>query len=135
VFRTLYAKLAAVLLGLFCLIGLFYVLLTLFTTQMHLQEVNQKLNRALAEHLVSKNVLMTEGRINEAVLQDIFHMLMVINPSIEIYLLDSSGRILGFSAPPGKVKRREVSLEPIQRFLSKTAAFPIAEVRLGELSR
>ena len=124
-FRTLYAKLAAVLLGLFCLIGLFYVLLTLFTTQMHLQEVNQKLNRALAEHLVSKNVLMTEGRINEAVLQDIFHMLMVINPSIEIYLLDSSGRILGFSAPPGKVKRQEVSLEPIRRFLSKTAALPI----------
>ncbi|HEY5594624.1 MAG TPA: ATP-binding protein, partial [Nitrospiria bacterium] len=93
--------------------------------QMHLQEVNQKLNRTLAEHLVSKNILMTDGRINEAVLKDIFHMLMVINPSIEIYLLDSSGRILGFSAPPGKVKRREVSLEPIQRFLSKTAAFPI----------
>ena len=124
-FKTLYARLAAVLLGLFCLIGVFYVLLTLFTTQMHLQEVNQKLNRTLAEHLVSKNILMTDGRINEAVLKDIFHMLMVINPSIEIYLLDSSGRILGFSAPPGKVKRREVSLEPIQRFLSKTAAFPI----------
>ncbi|HEY5595632.1 MAG TPA: sensor histidine kinase, partial [Nitrospiria bacterium] len=77
-FKTLYARLAAVLLGLFCLIGVFYVLLTLFTMQMHLQEVNQKLNRTLAEHLVSKNILMTDGRINEAVLKDIFHMLMVI---------------------------------------------------------
>ena len=60
-FRTLYAKLAAVLLGLFCLLGVFYILLTLFTTQRHLQEVNQKLNRTLAEHLVSKNILMTDG--------------------------------------------------------------------------
>lgn len=123
--KTLYAKLAAVLLGLFCLIGVFYVLLTLFTTQMHLREVNQKLNRTLAEHLVSKNILMTEGRINEAVLKDLFHMLMVINPSIEIYLLDSSGRILAFSAPPGKVKRPNVSLEPIRRFLNKNATLPI----------
>ncbi|MBI3610379.1 MAG: HAMP domain-containing protein [Nitrospirae bacterium] len=123
--KTLYAKLAAVLLGLFCLIGVFYVLLTLFTTQMHLQEVNQKLNRTLAEHLVSKNILMTEGRINEAVLKDIFHMLMVINPNIEIYLLDPNGAILAFSALPGKVKRQEVSLEPIRRFLNKNTTLPI----------
>lgn len=124
-FRTLYAKLAAVLMGLFCLIGVFYILLTLFTTQMHIQEVSQKFNRTLAEHLVSKNILMREGRLNEAVVKDIFHMLMVINPSIEIYLLDPNGRILAFSAPPGKVKRRDVSLDPVRRFLGPAPAFPI----------
>jgi two-component system, OmpR family, sensor kinase len=124
-FRTLYAKLAAVLMGLFCLIGIFHILLTLFTTQLHLQEVSQKFNRTLAEHLVSKNILMTDGRLNAPVLKDIFHMLMVINPSIEIYLLDPNGRILAFSAPPGKVKRRAVSLEPVRRFLSRAPAFPI----------
>jgi signal transduction histidine kinase len=124
-FKTLYAKLAAVLLGLFCLIGIFYVLLTLFTTQMHLHEVNQKLNRTLAKHLVSKNTLMTNGRINEEGLKEIFHMLMVINPNIEIYLLDPNGAILAFSAPPGKVKRPNVSLEPIRRFLIEDATLPI----------
>jgi len=93
-FKTLYARLAAVLLGLFCLIGVFYVLLTLFTTQMHLQEVNQKLNRILAQHLVSEKVLLRNGRVNDAALRDIFHMLMVVNPVIEVYLLDTSGAIL-----------------------------------------
>ena len=34
-FKTLYFKLAAVLGGIFCLIGVLYILLTLYTTQMY----------------------------------------------------------------------------------------------------
>ncbi|MCI0526751.1 MAG: HAMP domain-containing protein, partial [Nitrospira sp.] len=124
-FKTLYGKLTAVLLGLLCLIGILYVVLTLFTTRMYLQEVTQKLNRALAEHLVSEKILMREGQLNEKALEEIFHMLMVINPSIEVYLLDPNGSVLAFSAPPGKVKRQKVSLEPVKRFLSGTENFPI----------
>ena len=51
-------------------------------------------------------------------LDSVFDALMAVNPTIEIYLLDSNGRIIAFSAPPGKVKRREVSLAPIRRFLA-----------------
>lgn len=123
--KTLYGKLAAVLLGLLCLIGVLYILLTLFTTRMYFQEVCQKLNRTLAEHLVSEKILIQEGQVNEEALKELFHMLMVINPSIEIYLLDRKGSILAFSAPPGKVKRQEVSLEPLNRFLSGAVNFPI----------
>ena len=115
-FKNLYARLAAVLLGLFLLIGILYILLTLYTTRLYFQEVNQKLNRILAQHLVSEKILMKDGRVNDKALQNIFHMLMVVNPGIEVYLLDPDGRILAFSAPPGKVKRQSVSLEPVNRF-------------------
>ena len=43
--NTLYAKLAAVLLALFGVVGAVYVSVTLFATRMYLDEVNQKLNR------------------------------------------------------------------------------------------
>jgi two-component system OmpR family sensor kinase len=52
-------------------------------------------------------------------------MLMVVNPGIEVYLLDPRGNIMAFSAPPGKIKRRTVSLTPLKRFLDNTGAFPI----------
>lgn len=123
--KTLYGKLAAVLLVLFFTIGLLYIALTLFTTRMYLQEVNQKLNRALARHLVTDRLLMKEGVVNHEALKEVFHMLMVINPSIEIYLLDTQGTILTFSAPAEKVKRSHISLVPVKRFLSETEAFPI----------
>ncbi len=124
-FHTLYGKLAMVLLGLFCLIGVGRILLTLYTTRLYFQEVNQKLNHTLAERMVSENILMQAGQVNEAALKDMFHMLMVINPSIEVYLLDAQGTILTFSAPPGKVKRQRISLDPVNRFLSGTEDFPI----------
>ena len=50
---------------------------------------------------------------------------MVINPSLEIYLLDLQGRVMAYSAPKGKVKRLAISLEPIERFLKQDERFPI----------
>ncbi len=124
-FRTLFAKLAAALLPLFLLFGVFHVVSTLVTTRLYRQEVDQRLNRTLAAHLASEEILMTNGRINQKALERVFHMLMVINPSIEIYLLDPSGAILAYSAPPGTVKRSRVDLEPIRRLLRSGERLPV----------
>jgi signal transduction histidine kinase len=124
-FRTLYGKLVAILAGIFILIGILTIILTFFSTRLYLEEVNQKLNRSLAGNLVSDEVLLKNGQINSGALKDVFHMMMVINPSIEIYLLDPSGKILAYSAPKGKVKQDRVSLGPVTRFLSNNAMLPI----------
>jgi signal transduction histidine kinase len=125
VFRTLYGKLSAVLLLLFVGIGVLFVVLTLFTTRVHLQEMTQKLNRSLARHIASETPLIKDGRIEEGAIQEVFHMLMVVHPGIEVYLLDREGVILAYSAPPGKVKRETVSLTPLQMFLDGEETFPI----------
>ena len=124
-FTTLYGKLAAVLLGLLCLIGGLYIFLTMMTTRLYYQEVTQKLNRALAQNLVAENMPLRDGHVDSKALQDIFHLLMVINPSIEVYLLDPQGTILAYSAPPGRVQRQQVTLGPVHRFLRGSSPWPI----------
>jgi two-component system OmpR family sensor kinase len=124
-FKNLYTRLAAVLLGLFLVIGVLYTLLTIYTTRLYFQEVNQKLNRILAQHVVAEQGLLKNGQVNDEALKNVFHLLMVVNPEIEVYLLDPDGKILAFSAPPGKVKRQSVSLEPVKRMLSNTSSLPI----------
>lgn len=123
--RSLYGKLSAVLLALFCAIGVLYISLTIFSTRMYQQEVNQKLNRTLAKNLVADQLLSSRGEVSPYALKELFHVLMVVNPSIEMYLLDSSGGIQSFSAPPEKVKRAKVDLEPVERFLQEGSALPI----------
>lgn len=123
--RTLSGKLAAVLLGLLWLLGLLSVLLTFLTTRRYVQEIHQRLNRNLAEYLVSQKTLFREESINEEALEDIFHTLMILNPSLEVYLLDPAGTILAFSAPPEKIKRQRASLQPVHAFLHQTAPLPI----------
>ena len=124
-FRSLYSKLAAVLTSLFCLVGLAIIVVTMFSTEMYQQEVNQRLNIKLAEHIVAGKILMQDNHVNEAALEEIFRMLMVINPSIEIYLLDNKGKILAFSAAPGKIKRQQVDLEPVRNLLEGDATIPV----------
>ena len=125
-FRSLYSKLAAVLTGLFCLVGLAIIVVTMFSTDMYQQEVNQRLNSKLADHIVAEKLLMQGNRVNQEALEDIFHMLMVINPSIEIYLLDTAGTILAFSAAPDRVKRKRVDLGPVRNLLAGHATLPIS---------
>lgn len=123
--NTLYGKLAAVLLGLFCLVSILFLTIARFSVEMYQLEIAQKLNRDLASHIASEIPPMQGGRANKKALYDIFHQIMIVNPSIEIYLLDAQGRILAFSAPPEKVKRQSVALSPIEEFLRHDAEFPI----------
>ena len=52
-------------------------------------------------------------------------MLMVINPSIELYLLDPAGAILAYSAPPGRVRLARVNLHPVEVFIDGGGRLPI----------
>lgn len=115
--RTLYARLAVVLVLLLASVGAVYLAVSWSSMHRYLQEVNQRFNRDLARNLVADRNLVAQGRIDQAALKETFHQYMVINPSIEIYLLDLRGTILAYSADPEKVKRKGVSLEPIQAFL------------------
>jgi len=86
------------------------------------QEVNQNLNRNLAANVaVMMQPFLIDGVINEAGLEDLVHSLMVINPSIEVYLLDTEGKILSYVAPEKVVKLDRVSLEPIGSFLESSS--------------
>ena len=124
-FKTLYGKIAAILFGLFLLVGVLFIYLTLHITRLHVQEVGQGLNREVAEYLVSQKFFIQDGKANQKALKESFEVLMHINPNIELYLLDPQGAILAYSAPPGKVKLNHVTLEPVRSFLSGEARYPI----------
>lgn len=122
--HTLFAKLAVVLGAVLLGIGLLYVLFSTSLAQHYQQTFLQNLNRDLARNLIVDHNLISAGRLDEAALRETFHHYMVVNPSIEIYLLDAAGAILSYSAEPGKVKRRYVDLGPVREFLAGRS-FPL----------
>ena len=84
---------------------------------MYYQEASQRLNQELAQHIAAENQFFIDGKTNQEVLKDIFHDIMVINPNIEVYLLDTEGKILSYFAPNKEIKLDHVHLEPIEEFL------------------
>jgi len=122
--RSLHARLVAVLLGLLLLLGATLTAITFSASRSYEEEVVQRLNRALAASLVAKDVLLVDGEVNERALEQVFQTLTIINPSIEVYLLDLEGRVVQHSAP-GKVRRERIDIEPIKAFLADGAELPI----------
>jgi two-component system OmpR family sensor kinase len=117
-FHSLYIKLVLVLFLLFIMIGSVFLTVALYTAPMYQQELSQQLNHDLAGYIVNEHVLIENGQVRQDNLSELFHNVMIINPSLELYLLDPSGQVVAHSMPPEKVKRMQVSLEPIYDFLA-----------------
>lgn len=115
-----------VLIGILISTGALYITITLYSAHLYQEQVDQRLNRALARNLVTqKGLSLRGGQYDKTPLKEIFDTYMAINPGIEVYLLDRAGRILAYSAPPGKVRRARVDLKPLSRFLSNDEILPI----------
>ena len=124
-FKTLYSKLAATLIALMLGVGIFYALLSQSLYEQSYQSSNQQLNRNLAADLAREMKLIKDGRIDQDSMKEAFHVMMLVNPAIEIYFLDEVGNIVRFSADPGKIKRQKIDLTPVKRFISGEASFPL----------
>ena len=94
------------------------------STQMQQDEMTQRLSRRLAAHIAGNNELMQGGALDAGAVKDLFGKLMVVNPSMEVYLLGPEGRIVAHDAPPGRLQRDAVDLAPVRRFLAG-GALPI----------
>ena len=88
------------------------------------QAVTQQLSVNLASQIVSNNPLLSARGLDPDAVHQLFDRLMAVNPSVEVYLLDSSGKIIANAAPPGKLRRERVSLTPVHA-LQSGAAMPV----------
>jgi len=121
-FSSLYWKIAAVFLFALLIISLVYLYIAAFTAEMYFQEASQRLNEEVAQHIAEENQFFVNGKANQEALKNIFHDIMVINPSIEVYLLNTEGKILSYFAPNKKVTLEYVPLGPIKEFLKSGAS-------------
>lgn len=125
-FNSLYSRIALTFALLILVFAGLCESIQMLTITYNQQEIIQRLNRGLAAHIASQWPLISDAReVDKESVNELFHMFMVANPGIEVYLLDDQGVILAHKIPPGTVQLRKVSLTPIHKFLSG-AALPLA---------
>ena len=91
--------------------------LQLRATRMHDLEVVQGLSRDVAAN-IARDVQLTDANgLMPGAVRNLFSQLMMVNPSVEVYLLEPDGRIAGHAAPEGRLRRDHVDLAPIHRML------------------
>ncbi|MDD1964323.1 HAMP domain-containing histidine kinase [Pseudomonas putida] len=88
------------------------------SNKMHELEVVQGLSRDLAQHIARDTQLMDANGLKPDAVRELFSQLMLVNPSVEVYLLDGDGRIVGDAAPKDRVLRDRVDLAPVRELLA-----------------
>ncbi|GCL63431.1 HAMP domain-containing sensor histidine kinase [Pseudaquabacterium pictum] len=93
----------------------------------HEQESLQRLSHGLAQHIVGHwpEITTTDPAESEAAARRaLLQMLMVVNPGIQVYVLDAGGRVAAYIGEPGMVRQHQVDLAPVRAFLAG-AALPL----------
>jgi len=122
---TLFARLclvfAAILLGL----GLMTLAIANRSQQRYFEEFTQELNRPVAMYMASQTRFFVNGLPDRQALTELASHVMMINPSLELYLLDPQGMVIDSVVDASDVQLRQVDLEPIKRLLSADARLPV----------
>ena len=119
IFRSFYARISLLFLLLVVLLGGASLVIAFNASQHLFDEVEQLLNKdydsSIARELQS---IVGEDRSQE-IIQEAIHYMMVLNPMVEIYLVDSGGTILSyFAGGTDPVLRQKIDIEPLKKFHS-----------------
>jgi len=117
--KSLYSRIALTFAALILLFGGLVGGLDFIAAKHHQQEIIQRLSGDLAKHIADHWPFAKTDNLDLESVADLFHMLMVVNPSIEVYLLDNQGIIKAHKAPPGRLQTQRINLNPIRDFLAK----------------
>ncbi len=124
-FSSLFARLSLALLLLLLAIGGGFLVIERWSTRQYHEELTQRLNAPIAMYVTDQAELISDGEVNREELERLAERAMVINPSVEVYLLAEDGRILGHGLPPDAVEVDYVDLAPIKALIEGTRKMPI----------
>jgi signal transduction histidine kinase len=122
---TLFARLGVALLLVVLLIGGGLFAVQQISTSLYYEEVTQRLNASIAMYVTGEMQLIEDGAVDEAALSLLGQRAMIINPTVEIFLLDPAGRILGHALPPDSVLTDRVDLGPVRALLAGDREMPL----------
>ena len=91
-------KITTSFLLLMVLVGVTYVLTTIYFTNKYFEESTQELNSNVANHIIEEKFkgvspFLENGEVNKELFGDLMHDMMAVNRGIEVYLLDSDGEV------------------------------------------
>lgn len=125
--NQLITKLGLSFLLIIIIMGVTYVLTSLYFSNKFFEETTQKRNANVAQHLIEEKFkdqtpFLENGSVNKPLFGDIMHDMMAVNRGIEVYLLDLKGNIL-YSvvldhSNPNKPLRK-VDTAPIKTFIAQ----------------
>ena len=123
--KSLFAKLSVALFLVVTLLGSGFFLIERYSTQNYYEEITQRLNSSIAMYVTGERQLMEDFVVNHEALSLLAQQAMVINPTVEVFLLDTGGNILAHPFPPESIAQNRVDLAPVKALIEGNVEMPL----------
>lgn len=124
--NTLYARLSVAMIAIMVLIGTGFLLFYQRMTQVYFEELTQRLNAPIAMYVTGEESLIgADGTVNTTAMKLLAHRAMVINPTVEVYLVDPDGRILSHALADDAVVRDRIDIDAVRALINGDAKLPL----------
>ena len=123
--NTLFARLGIALLLVVGLIGAGFFGIQQVSTRLYYEEITQRLNASIAMYVTGEMQLIEDGVVHDEALTLLAQRAMIINPTVEVYLLDTEGRILAHAMPPDSIQTDQVALQPVRKLMASDTEMPL----------
>jgi signal transduction histidine kinase len=84
------------------------------------QASTQLLNKDVAAHIARFTSPFDQEGLNKQKADSVFYQAMVISPSVEVYFLDTNGKVIYFHGDPGEILQDSISLLSVREYLKSS---------------
>src|ERR1700738_1198687 len=103
--------------GLILVLSSVFILLTYMATLHYYQATTQRINKDVAAHIAKFTSPFDSSGLNRKIADSVFYDAMILSPSVEVYFLDTAGRVMYFHAPDSVIKVWQLPLDHIRRYI------------------
>lgn len=126
--NLLFWKITGVFTVLLVVLGVVYLVIASRMSKSYYTTAHQELYGDIASHLANYTKPIKDGRPDTSVTHDIIHSIMVANPNVEVYLLDTTGKIIDYVVADRSVKAQQVNIGIVKEWLNaKDADRPLGD--------
>lgn len=133
--KTLFARVSVAFLAIILLAGGGFFAVERYSTERYYEELTQRLNGSIAMYVTGERTLIENGVVNQQALALLAQQAMVINPTVEIYLLDQLGNILGHAVPPDELQTSRIDPHPLREMIAGNVNLPFHSTDPRNLQR
>jgi signal transduction histidine kinase len=119
---TIFRRIAALIFILITGLGLLFMSITYLSTTTYHEASTQLLNKDVAAHIAKFTSPFEGEKVNPRKADSVFYNAMVINPSAEVYFLDTNGKVMAYHSPKKEIRLWTVPLRPIKEYIGKKGA-------------
>jgi signal transduction histidine kinase len=114
---TLSTRLSLVLVVTLTLLGGFSLWIAHHSARAYFLEFTQRLNAPIAMYMATNGNLVRNGQLDKAALAELADHVMMINPSVEVYILGVDGHVIAQAASANIIAQPQVRMAPVLEFV------------------